>query len=83
MFCDAHRTQQHAQQLKHVQSTVADNRSTARSRKHQHQRPQVAKTNREKLHNGQQSTGVHCPQFQVQKQRTDSPIMQIPSRPHL
>ena len=30
-------------------------------------RPQVAKTNRGKLQNGQQSTGIHCPQFQVQK----------------
>ena len=25
------------------------------------------KQNREKLRNGQQSTGIHCPQFQVQK----------------
>ena len=32
MFCDAHRTQQHAKQLYHIQSTVADNRSTAGSR---------------------------------------------------
>ena len=30
-----------------------------------HQRPQVAKTNREKLQNGQQSNGVHWQQFQV------------------
>ena len=37
--------------------------------------------NREKLQNGQQSTGVHCPQFQVEKQRTDPPIIQIPSPP--
>ena len=29
------------------------------------------------------SIGVHCLQFQVQKQRTDPPIIQIPSRPHL
>ena len=62
-------------------ATVADNRSTAGSRNHHHQRPQVAKTNREKLLNSQQSTGVHCQQFQVQKQRTDSPIIQIPSPP--
>ena len=46
-----------------------------------YQRPQVAKTNREKLQNGQESAGVHCPQFQVQKQRTDPPIIQIPSPP--
>ena len=32
----------------HVQSTIADNRSTAGSRNHHHQRPQVAKTNRVK-----------------------------------
>ena len=44
-------------------------------------KPQVTKTNREKLQNGKQSTGVHCPQFQVQKQRTDPPIIQIPSSP--
>ena len=82
MFCDAHRTKQHARQLyKHVQSTIADNRSTAGSLNHHHQRPQVAKTNREKVQNGQQSTGVQCPQFQVQKQRTDPPITQIPSSP--
>ena len=31
--------------------------------------------------NSQQSTGVHCPLFQVQKQRTDPPIIQIPSLP--
>ena len=42
-------------------------RSTTGSRNHHHQRPQVAKTNREKLQNGQQSTGIHCPQFEVQK----------------
>ena len=48
---------------------------------HYHQRPQVAKTNREMLQNEQQSIGVHCPQFQVQKQRTDPPIIQIPSPP--
>ena len=57
-----------------MSSQVADNKSTAGSRSH-HQRPQVAKTNREKTQNGQQSTGVHCPQFQVQKQRTDPPIL--------
>ena len=51
------------------------------SSNHHHQRPQVAKTKREKLQNGQQSTGVHCPQFQVQKQRTDHPIIQISSPP--
>ena len=62
-----------------MKSTVADNRSTAGSRNHHHQRHQVAKTNREKLQNGKQSTGVHCPQFQVQKQRTDLPIIQTPS----
>ena len=45
--------------------------------------PKVVKTNREKLLNGQQSSGVHCPQFQVQKQRTDPPIIQILVRPHL
>ena len=44
-------------------------------------RPHVAKTNRGMLQNGQQSTGVHCRQFQVQKQRTDPPIIQIPSPP--
>ena len=54
--------------------------STAGSRNHHHQRPQVAKINREKLQNGPQSTGVHCQQFQVQKQRTDPPIIQIPRR---
>ena len=42
---------------------------------------QVAKTNREKLQNREQSTGIHCRQFQVQKQRTDPPIIQIPSPP--
>ena len=31
------------------------------------QTDQMAKTNREKLQNGRQSPGVHCPQFQVQK----------------
>ena len=31
--------------------------------------------------NCQQSTGVHCQQFQVQKQRIDHPIRQIPSPP--
>ena len=31
--------------------------------------------------NGQQSTRVHCQQFQVQKQRSDPPIIQIPSTP--
>ena len=55
--------------------------STAGSGNHHHQRPQVAKTNREKLQNCQPSTGVHCPQFQVEKQRTDPPIIQIPSSP--
>ena len=39
----------------------------------------MAKTNREKLQNGQQNTGVHSPQFQPQKQRTDPHIIQIPS----
>ena len=39
------------------------------------------KPNREKLQNGEQSTGVHCLQFQVQKQRADPPIIQIPSPP--
>ena len=48
-----------------------------------HQRRQVAKRNREKLQNGQQSTGVYCPQFQVQKQRTDPPVIQTPCGPHL
>ena len=43
----------------------------------------VAKTHRENLQNGQESTGVHCLQFQVQKQRTHPPIIQIPVRPHL
>ena len=66
----------------HNVNTTAHNRSTVGSRNHHHQRPQVAKTNREKLQNGKQSTGVHCQQFQVQKQRTDPPIIQIPS-PHL
>ena len=36
-----------------------------------------------KLQNSQQSTGVYCQQFQVQKQRTDPPIIQIPSPPTL
>ena len=81
MFCDAHRTQQNGRQLQHVQSIVAHSISTAGSVNHHHQRPQVAKTNREKLQNGQQSTGVHCPQFQVQKQKTDPSIIQIPSSP--
>ena len=62
-----------------MQLTVVDNRSTAGSMNHRHQRPQVAKTNREELENGQQSTGVHCPQFQVQNQRTNTPTIQIPS----
>ena len=35
----------------------------------------------EKMQNGQQSTEVHYPQFQVQKQRTDPLIIQIPSPP--
>ena len=35
----------------------------------------------EKLQNGQLSIGVHCQQFQVQKQRTDPPIIQILSPP--
>ena len=78
MFCNAHRAQQHAWQQSHVQSTVADNISTAGPALH-HQRPQVAKTNRERLQNNQQSTVVHCPLFQVQKQRTDPFIIQIPS----
>ena len=62
-------------------TTVADNRSIAGSRNHHHQIPQVAKTNQEKLQNSQQSTGVHCPKFQVQKQRTDPSIIQILSPP--
>ena len=37
------------------------------------------KTNREKMKNGQQSNEVYYPQFQVQNQRTDPPIIQIPS----
>ena len=61
------------------QQLVADNRSTAGCRNQHHQRPQVAKTSREKLQNGQESIGVHCPQFQVQKQGTGRPIIQIPS----
>ena len=43
----------------------------------------VAKTQRENLRNGQESTGVHCLQFQVQKQRTHPLITQIPVRSHL
>ena len=43
----------------------------------------MVKTNGEKLQNGLQSTGIHCPQFHLQKQRTDPPIVQIPSSPHL
>ena len=39
--------------------------------------PRVATTNREKQQNGQQSTGVHCPQFQVQKPRIYLAIMGI------
>ena len=35
------------QDKRHVQSSVAVNRSTARSKSHHHQRPQVGKTNRE------------------------------------
>ena len=35
----------------------------------------------EKLQNDQQGTVVHCQQFQVQKQRTDPPIIQISSSP--
>ena len=35
----------------------------------------------EKMENGVQSTGVHCPLFRVEKQRTDPPIIQIPSPP--
>ena len=50
---------------------------------HYHQRSQVAKKNREKLQNGQQSIWVHGPQIQVQKQGTDTPIIEIPSPPHL
>ena len=60
---------------------LANNRSTVGSWNHHHQRPQVAKPNREKLQNGQQITGDHFPQFQVQKQRTDPPIIQIPHLP--
>ena len=30
--------------------------------------------------NKEQSTGVHCPQYQVQKQRTDPPTIQMPSQ---
>ena len=41
----------------------------------------MAATNRENLQTGQQSTGVHCQQFWVQKQRTDPAIIQIPSPP--
>ena len=70
----------HNNMQKHMKSTVADNRSTAGSRYHHHQRSQVAKKQKN-LQNGQQSTGVHCPQFQVQKQRTDLPIIQIHSPP--
>ena len=33
------------------------------------------------LQNGQQSTGVQCSQFHVQKQINDPPIIQIPSPP--
>ena len=82
MFCDAHRTQQHSKQVYHVQSTVSDNRSIARSKNHHYQKIQVAK-HREKLQNGEQSTGIHCQQFPVQKQRTDPTIIQIQVRPHL
>ena len=67
MFCDAKRTQQHARQQKHVQSTVANNRSTAGLKNHHQKRPQVAKTNKGKMQNGQQSTGVHCSQFLSKK----------------
>ena len=77
MFCDAHRTQQHAWQLEYVQKTVAGNRSTTGSENHHQQYlPEVATTNKEKPQSGQQSklTEVSCPQFQVQKQRTDPPI---------
>ena len=63
------------------QSAVVDNSSTAGYRNHHHQRPQVAKTNRENVQNGRQSTGAHCQLFQVQKQRTEPPIIQIPSPP--
>ena len=40
--------------------------------------PILLVTNREKLQNSQQSTVVHCLQFQVKKQITDPPIIQIP-----
>ena len=50
-------------------------RSTAGSRNHHQQNTSKAKTNREKLQS-QQSTGV-----QVQKQRANHPIIQIPSPP--
>ena len=36
MFCYTHRTQQRAKQLQHIQSTVAENRSTAGSWNHHH-----------------------------------------------
>ena len=39
------------------------------------------KNKRRKLQNGQQSIGVHCPEFQVQHQRTGPPIIQIPCSP--
>ena len=48
VFCDSHWTQ-HARQLYHIQLTVADNRSAARSKNHHHQNSQVAKQTEKKL----------------------------------
>ena len=53
------------------------------SRNHHHQRPQVAKTNRGKLQNGQQSTGVHCRNFRYKNKELILPLYKSLVLPHL
>ena len=61
---------------------VADNRSIAGSRNH-HQIPQVAKTNRGKLQNGNRALGFVARNFRYKNKELILPLYEYLVHPHL